>query len=247
MKALAALTPRTRRRHANSTKPPVLVRLESVSLCYPQGGTAIRDLSFRIRGGETWRVFSDDNRINANLLKCISGLQSPEIGTVKIWGHVSWPMGQVAGISDKLSCEANSRFFASVYGQGEEEELHLMRQLCDFDGKHWNHPFSELSADAKQQFKLALSLVLDFDLYVMDPATLLGLHRRGAWTDHWQGLLQRRLKERAIITLGHDKFGVSDQCKKGLILRKGRIEFIGPLERCQVLWSEGEKEDCLGV
>jgi capsular polysaccharide transport system ATP-binding protein len=220
-----------------------------VSLRHPRGKTTLRDLSFRIRAGERWQVLSDNRLLSACLLRCVAGLTPPQAGAVTIRGHVSWPLGQVSGLSRQLSCAENSRFFAGVYGQHgqREQELHLIQQLSDLNSAHWQQPYSKLPAASQHQFKLALSLAFDFDLYVLDPTALLGLHRRGAWTEEWQALLQRRLQERAVITLGSDKLGVADHCRKGLVLSQGRMLAQGRLERCQTALAGGVGESCSGV
>lgn len=249
MSALDVLTPRTRRRHPHHTKPPTLVHLDRVSLRDAQGTPMLRDLSLRIRGGERWQVFCDDRRMRSSLLLCVAGLLPPQSGVVTIRGHVSWPMGQVAGLSNKLSCGENTRFLAGIYGQPNqrEQELELVRQLCDFSTEHWSEPISQLNGHAKQRFRLALSLAFDFDLYVLDLSAFRTLRRQGGWSEPWQATLERRLRERAVISLGPDDLGVGAYCRKGLVLEKGRVLTKGPLQRCQELLAERPRSRSAGV
>lgn len=244
MSALNALTPRTRRRHAHHTKPPILVSLQKVSLRDDPKHPVLEELSFRIRAGERWQVFCDDRRLRTRLLQCVAGLLPPASGTVTILGHVSWPLGQVAGLSNRLSCAENSRFLAGIYGQlgRKEEHLDLVRQLCDFSTEQWSEPLKHLDGSSRQRFRLALSLAFDFDLYVLDPSAFRSLSRHGSWTEAWQATLDRRLRERAVITLGPDELGVGDLCRKGLVLERGRLLVKGSLERCHALLAERPRQ-----
>lgn len=244
MAVLDALTPRTRRRHAHRSKPPTLVYLDRVSLAQPEGKPLLQNLSLRIRGGERWQVFCDDRRGRASLLQCVAGLLPPSSGAVTIRGHVSWPLGQVSGLSNKLSCAENSRFLAGIYGQPgrREEHLALIRQLCDFSTEQWCKPLNQINGPSKQRFRLALSLAFDFDLYVLDPAAFRSLRREGGWSEPWQTTLERRLRERAVISLGPDDLGVGALCRKGLVLRQGRVLAKGSLECCQALLAEPQPQ-----
>jgi capsular polysaccharide transport system ATP-binding protein len=244
MAVLNALTPRTRRRHAHRSKPPTLVHLDRVSLRHPKGETALHDLSLRIRGGERWQVFCDDRRVRTSLLQCVAGLLPPASGAVTIRGHVSWPLGQAAGLSNKLSCGENSRFLAGIYGQPgrKEEHLDLIRQLCGFSSALWVEPLNQIDGVSKYRFRLALSLAFDFDLYVLDPSAFRNLRRQGGWTDLWQTTLDRCLRERAVISLGPDDLGVGELCRKGLVLEQGRVLAKGSLERCQTLLAERPRQ-----
>lgn len=248
MAALTALTPRTRRRHRHTSKPPTLVHLHRVSLRDSRGETVLSNLSLRIRAGQRWQVFCEDRRVRSRLLQCVAGLLPPQSGAVTIQGHVSWPLGQVAGLSNKLSCGENSRFLAGIYGQPgqREQELELIRQLCGFSAADWTEPLNQLGGAAKQRFRLALSLAFDFDLYVFNPSAFRSLDRQGGWTEPWQATLERRLRERAVITLGPDDMGVGAFCRSGLVLENGRVLTKGPLERCQELLTERPRKQAAG-
>lgn len=234
MAFLSALTARTRRRHSHHTKPPMLVRLDRVSLRDPLGNAVLHNLSFRIRAGERWQVAANDKRTILALLQCVAEFQQPHTGKVILRGHVSWPMGQLNGLSPLLSCADNFRFFAGVYGERGriQMEQELLRTLCNFDEKLWIRPFKQLPQTLKKQFKLALGLVFDFDLYVFDPEAFMPLLRQGCWSDPWQAILEQRIRERAVITMAGDSLGIAERCQHCLVIRDGRLLAKGELAEC---------------
>jgi capsular polysaccharide transport system ATP-binding protein len=235
MPALNALTPRTRRRHAHHTKPPILVSLQRVTLRDDFGHLAFQNLSFRIRAGERWQVVADEQRTANGLLHCIAGLKQPAHGAVVVRSHVSWPLGRLTGLSALLSCAENVRFIAEVYGEtgNVEHELDLIRQLCEFEDKFWERPFKQLPNPVKQRFKLALSLAFDFDLYLLDPTALAPLRRQGVWSEAWQAILEQRLRERAVIAIGGDRFGIADRCTHSLVFGQGQLLVKGRTMDCE--------------
>ena len=235
MSALNALTLRTRLRHAHHTKPPVLVSLQQVTLRDDFGHLAFQDLSFRIRAGERWQVVADDRRTAKGLLNCIAGLQQPASGAVLVGSHVSWPLGRLTGLSALLSGAENVRFIAGVYGEtgNVEHELGLIRRLCAFEDKLWERPFKQLPNPFRQRFKLALSLAFDFDLYLLDPMALAPLRRQGVWSEAWQAILEQRLRERAVIAISGDRFGISDRCTHSLVFGQGQLLVKGRTMNCE--------------
>jgi capsular polysaccharide transport system ATP-binding protein len=245
MAAANFLTARTKWRQGHHTKSPTLVHLDRVSMCNPHGEKVLSDLSLRIRGGERWKVLCDDKRVGSSLLKCVAGLLTPTSGLVTIVGHVSWPLGHASGLSNKLSSAENSRFLSGIYGQPgqRDQDIDLIRRLCGFSTSRWNEPLNKISGACNQRLRLALSLAFDFDLYVVDPSAFRTLHRQGDWNEHWQTMLQQRLQERAVITIGSDDLGVANSCRKGLVLEKGQVIAKGSLERCRALLAERQQAD----
>ena len=114
-----------------------------------------------------------------------------------------------------------------------ERELDLIRQLCAFEAKLWDRPFKALPNQAKRKFKLALTLAFDFDLYLLDPMALASLRRQGGWSEAWQVILEQRLRERAVIAIGGDRFGIAECCTHSLVFGRGELLVKGRTENCE--------------
>ena len=235
MDALRALTPRTRQRHANHTRPPILVHLDAVTLQGPGGAPLVQDLSLRIRAGQRWALFSDNRQSAPALLRCVAGLQRPQQGNLAVHGHVSWPFGQVAGLSMRLSPQENSRVLAGIYGQPAQraQDLDQIRSLMGLELRQWRQPLKQPPAISKTKLHLALSLAFDFDVYVVDPTAIRPMVRAGEWSECWQQLLLKRLESRALITLAGPPMQLDSHCGRGLVLQQGQVVARGPIARCQ--------------
>lgn len=239
MVSLDLLTPRTRRRHAHFTKPPTLVHIDRATILSEDQATVFSDLSLRIRAGQRWVLFCKEQETITALLKCVAGLQEPERGVVTILGHVSWPLGQVTCVSNKLSCADNCRFLAGIYGQRGmiKQEMALVEELMALQREQWLRPLLKLPSAVKTRLKLALSLTFDFDLYVMDASALRHFRRTNPWTDTWQSLLEQRLRTRAVLSAGPIPLEDGGAGAKGLVLAKGHLVKKGPLAECQAYWT----------
>jgi len=242
MAVLHVLTARTGLRHVHRTKPPSLVHLERATKLAPSGKAAFADLSLRIRAGQRWVVFSRELHTRSALLQCVAGLQVPERGAVTIRGHVSWPLGQVPGLSGKLSCAENSRFLLGIYGQrGQlEVELALVQELMDLSQEEWGEPLGHHSVGIRNRFKLALSLTCDFDLYVIGASPLLAFRQSPGWTEPLQTLLERRLQTRAVLSSGVQPLAGLEAGSRGLVLAEGKLVMKGALAECQQAYLEAQ-------
>lgn len=239
MVRLDALTPRTRRHHAHRTKSPTLVHLECATKLHGDRTPAFQDLSFRIRAGQRWVVFCKERATNSALLQCVAGLQQPDRGKVTIRGHVSWPLGQVPGLSNQLSCAENSRFLLGIYGHRaqRDQELALVQELLDVSREQWLCPLENQPGEIRTRLKMALSLTCDFDLYLIDSVIFMKFRRTQRWTESWQNLLERRLETRAVLTTGTDLLTGSVGHVKGLVLSNGKLELKGALAACQAAFE----------
>ena len=236
---LDVLTHRTRKRYAHRTKAPTLVQLEGATKLGADRIPAFENLNLRIRAGQRWVVFCKERATSSALVQCVAGLQQPDRGMVTIRGHVSWPLGQVPGLSNKLSCAENSRFLLGIYGHRaqRDQELALVQELLDISREQWLSPLENQPGEIRIRLKMALSLTCDFDLYVIDSAILNKFRRTQRWSESWQSLVERRLQTRAVLTTCADLITDSVDRAKGLVLSNGRLEIKGSLAECQTLFE----------
>jgi len=206
-----------------------------VTLRDPAGRPLVQNLSWCIRAGQRWVLFCDEQPAATALLRCIAGLQQPQQGKVEILGHVSWPLGQVAGLSPRLSALENSVVLAGIYGDGGQnaQVLEQIRKLVGLEVGPWRQPLKQLPALTKTKLRLALSLAFDFDLYVLDPAAIRPLVRASEWSELWQQRLEKRCLRRALVTMAASQLRLDDSCRRGLVLKQGSVVTRGSLSMCR--------------
>ncbi|MEB3207979.1 MAG: hypothetical protein VKK63_03600 [Synechococcus sp.] len=211
-----------------------MVHLDAVTLQGPGGAPLVQDLSLRIRAGQRWALFSDNRQAASAVLRCVAGLHRPQRGNLAIHGHVSWPFGQVAGMSMRLSPQENSMVLTGIYGQPAQraQDLEQIRNLVGLEEKQWHQALKQLPAISKTKLHLALSLAFDFDVYVVNPAAIQPMVRAGEWSEAWQQLLLKRLESRALITLAGPRLQLDSHCRRGLVLQQGQVVARGPIAKC---------------
>jgi ABC-type polysaccharide/polyol phosphate transport system ATPase subunit len=236
------VTSRSTERFANKDRLPPVARLQNVTLLSKSGKPIFESLSMHIRRGQGWIVFCHDRQSRSALLGCLSGRLKVDSGRVDIGGHVSWPLGEIGGLSRHLSAFENSKFICQVYGEPEDQTQGLdhIRSLVGFNEKQWYQmPLKSLSAIEKNKVNLAISLAHDFDLYLVDPAIFRHVLRLDEERDAWLNALHRRLRRRAFLMFASEKvdLGLIDRCSRGLVLENGKMAIKGSIDVCNAYLS----------
>jgi ABC-2 type transport system ATP-binding protein len=163
----------------------------------------------------------------STLLRAVVGVQRVRSGEVEVLGL---PAGdrrlrdrlgyvtQAASVYDDLTVSENLRFFARVLGvdRTEVDEAVAAVDLTD----HRDHVVGHLSGGQRSRASLAVALLGDPDVLVLDEPTV-GLDpvlRRDLWR------LFHRLAERgkAVLVSSH-VMDEADRCDRLLLMREGRI------------------------
>jgi ABC-type polysaccharide/polyol phosphate transport system ATPase subunit len=198
----------------------------------PGSPFAFEALSLRIRSGERWAVLTRDAKAAGLLLHCAAGLEKPDQGEVHVLGHVSWPVGTISGLSKRLSCAENSRFLVGVYGQQgqQDRELDHLRDLLAIPLEQWKQPLGSLPRQLQNRYRLALSLLFDFDLYLFSERILNVVERQGESSPAWKSLMEERLEKRACLVIGNASGPIRRHCERAVVLHGGQVALQGTME-----------------
>lgn len=225
----------SRDRHPSGSKPSLLVSLKGAAVTGANHQILFENLDLRIRKGQCWVIFAKQRLAGVALLHCIAGSKLLERGKIEVSGNISWPLGDIKALSKKLSAEENSYYLTGIYGQPGQriQELECIREMALMNTNEWLVPISQLPIIKKKEFMLALSLVFDFDLYVVNPLILKPLLRSGSNSTHWQSLILERIHGRGVITMADSGLGIDNLCRRGLVLEHGKVVKQGAVSMCR--------------
>ena len=165
----------------------------------------------------------------STLMRAIVGVQKVQSGTVAILGQ---PAGakllrdrvgyvtQAASVYDDLTVTENLRFFARVLGvRGTDEAVGEAIAAVDLDS-HRDHVVGLLSGGQRSRVSLAVALLADPDVLVLDEPTV-GLDpvlRRDLW-----GLFHRLAGSGKCVLVSSHVMDEAERCDRLLLMREGRI------------------------
>lgn len=139
--------------------------------------TALDDISFSVRPGQTLAVFGPNGAGKTTLLKVLAGLIQPQRGRADVDGGrraIGW-IGHQPQLYSQLTVRENLRFWASLYDVRPPDGL-LSRLGLE---EHADRPVRALSRGLVQRVAIARALVHDPHVLLLDePFT--GLDRTAA-------------------------------------------------------------------
>jgi ABC-2 type transport system ATP-binding protein len=185
----------------------------------------LHGLDFGIGSGEVTGLLGPSGCGKSTLMRVLAGVQAGISGTVTVFGQ---PAGdkrlrdrlgyvtQAASVYDDLSVAENLRFFAKVLGVGREE---VDRSIAAVDlGEYADHVVGNLSGGQRSRASLAVALLKQPDLLVLDEPTV-GLDpvlREDLW-----GLFHRIAAEGAAVLVSSHVMDEAERCDRLLLMRDG--------------------------
>lgn len=190
---------------------------------------ALRGVTFEVGAGEIFGLLGPNGAGKTTTLECILGLLRPDAGSIHINGldlktratQAKLKVGaqlQSATLQDKITPRQALDLFGSFYPQSFSSEELLGRFTLQAKA---DVPFATLSGGQRQSLFLALALVNQPTLLVLDEPTA-GLDPQAR--RHLRTLIQEIHAEgRTVLFSTHDLEEASQLCDRVAILDGGRI------------------------
>jgi len=198
--------------------------------------TAVDNISFQVPRGQIFGLLGPNGAGKTTTVKMICGLIKPDSGRILVNGvdmlkQRRRGLSQVSAVLEgnrniywRLTARENLEFFAALKGQSGRQDLaeRISELLAFFDLTDKEaEPARRLSRGMQQKLALAVCLVADTPIVVLDEPTL-GLDVKASYE------IRARLQEiagdqKTIIITTHDMNVVEDICQEVVVIDKGRI------------------------
>ncbi|RUS47166.1 ABC transporter ATP-binding protein [Cohnella sp. AR92] len=215
-----------------SGNPPA-IELRKLTRTYGSR-TVLSEISLEIRRGELFGLLGPSGSGKTTLVKQIMGLDAPSGGTVTLLGErmpvrsalqrVGY-MAQSDALYNELTGRENLEFFASLYGLSgarRKERIGSVMKLVDLT-EHLNKPTAAYSGGMKRRLSLAVSLLHEPELLLLDEPTV-GIDpvlRRSIWEE----LLALRARGITIVLTTH-VMDEADRCDRIGLIRDGKLTAV---------------------
>ncbi|SDL01802.1 ABC-2 type transport system ATP-binding protein [Nonomuraea maritima] len=190
---------------------------------------AVDGVSFTVERGEVFGVLGPNGAGKTTTVECVSGLRSPDSGTVRVLG--SDPAAVGSGLRQRVGMQLQESHLPDRLRVGEALDLYASCYPAPLDPRalldEWgladlrDRPFAKLSGGQKQRLFIALSLVGGPELVVLDELTTgLDPHAR---RDTWD--LVERIKERGVtvVLVSHFMEEAERLCDRVMVIDGGRV------------------------
>ena len=198
--------------------------------------TAVNDISFTVNRGEILGLLGPNGAGKTSTIKMICGLLIPDEGSILINGkdnqkdrlgtlrHISAVLEGNRNLYWRLSVRENLEYFAGNRGLSKRDVAdRIEKLLVQFNIKDKeNELVNRLSRGMQQKLAIAVAMLADTDIILLDEPTLgLDVETGYEVRELLRGIAEE--EDRTIIISSHDMAVIQDICDRTIIINHGEI------------------------
>ena len=199
--------------------------------CYHYDYSALNNVSFNVKAGETLGILGKNGAGKSTLLKIISGVLMPDSGEVLINGKITGLLELGTGFDKELTGMQNIKGNGLLIGMTNEEIIQQQQQIIDFSelGSFINEPLRTYSSGMVMRLAFSIAMHARPDCFLIDEALSVGdAHFQQKCIRH---ITQFKQQGGAIIFVSHDLNAVKMICDHVIVLDKGTVVAEGSPEQ----------------
>jgi capsular polysaccharide transport system ATP-binding protein len=199
-----------------------MIRIESVTKRYgTRHGdvTVLNDVNLTIRSGEKVGILGRNGAGKSTMIRLISGAERPTSGHILREMTVSWPLAFGGAFQGTLTGLDNLRFICRIYGTSAEDKIAYVQEFSEL-GRYLREPVKTYSAGMRARLAFAISMVVEFDCFLIDEIVSVGDSR---FHEKCRIELFEKRKDRAMIIVSHDPGYVREHCDHAAVLVRGKL------------------------
>lgn len=187
---------------------------------------ALKDVSFKIKKGETVGIIGRNGSGKSTLLQMICGTLNSSAGEVKVKGKVAALLELGAGFNPEFTGIENVYMAASLYGLSKEEVNQRFDAISAFAdiGDHIHQAVKTYSSGMYVRLAFAVIAHVDADILVVDEALAVG---DAVFTQKCMRFIRKFKENGTLLFVSHDMGSVLNLCEQAVWLHSGAIRQLG--------------------
>lgn len=206
-----------------------MIRLTDVHKSYPvRGGhvEVLKGINLEVRRGERLGIIGGNGAGKSTLIRLISGIEGHTSGLIERDMQISWPLAFTGAFQGALTGLDNVRFISRVYGIDYREVIDFVEDFSQL-GRFLREPVKVYSSGMRARLAFAVSMMVEFDCYLIDEVVAVGDARFQA---RCQEELFEKRADRAIIIVSHEPHYLRMHCERACVLEKGVLHHFDDVE-----------------
>lgn len=184
---------------------------------------ALKNISFRVKKGETLGIIGENGSGKSTLLKIIAGVLQPDTGSVKVNGKIAPFLELGVGFQPELSAEENVRLYGAVMGMSRRQIEEKFEEIFEFAEleRFKEMKLKNFSSGMYMRLAFAAAIATEPDIYLIDEVLAVG-------DEAFQRKCFKKMEEfqkdgKSILFVSHGMDLVKRLCKRSLLFEKGKL------------------------
>ena len=218
-----------------------MIELKNVTKRYPVHGgerTVIDQINLQIHRGQKIGILGRNGAGKSTLVRLISGADRISSGSIHRGMSVSWPLAFSGSFQGSLTGLDNLRFICRIYNTSFDDKVAFVKDFSEL-GRYLREPVKTYSSGMSARLAFALSMVIEFDCYLMDEVIAVGDDR---FRQRCQVELFEKRRDRAMIMVSHNPDFIKSYCDSAVVLLRGSLHHFSNLEEGFTFYNEHSSE-----
>ncbi len=188
---------------------------------------AVRGVNFQLEKGDFLGIIGTNGAGKSTLLKVISGVLSPETGSIKTEGQITALLELGTGFDAELTIKENIYMRGALLGYSESFMKNKFSEIIDFSEleEFQGLKLRQLSSGMKSRLAFSIASLLDPEILILDEVLAVG--DAGFRKKSEAKMLEIINSGTTTLFVSHSLVQVKRLCNKVLWLNKGRQMAFG--------------------
>jgi ABC-type polysaccharide/polyol phosphate transport system ATPase subunit len=207
----------------NSANDRLKEALNPFGKVYHNDFYALKNIDLEIKKGEILGIVGKNGSGKSTLLKLITGVLTPDEGTVTVNGKISALLELGSGFNPEFTGLQNIYFYGAILGFSKDEMEGKLDEILAFAeiGDFIHQPLKTYSSGMKSRLGFSVAVHIDPEILILDEVLSVG-----------DALFQRKCFAKmeaffeggkTIIFVSHDINSVNELCSRAIFLFEARV------------------------
>eukprot|EP01032_Pedospumella_encystans_P009599 gene9599-11289_t len=170
--------------------------------------TVLQGINLRVRPGEKLGILGRNGSGKSTLIRLIGGAEKPSSGRITRSMRVSWPLALISGFGGSLTGRDSLRMVCRIYGVDWHDKLGFVKDFTEL-GRYFDEPVQSYSHGMMARLAFAVSMVIDFDCFLIDEVVAVG---DSTFTERCNHQLFGQRGHKAMVIVSHSEAFIRQHC-----------------------------------
>jgi len=212
---------------------PALIRGEQTTESF----TALSDISFEIKKGETVGIIGPNGSGKSTILKLIAGVMSPNSGKITVKGKISPLIELGAGFHPELTGSENIYLNGAILGLKRKEIDKNFQSIVDFAElqEFIEQPVKHYSSGMYMRLAFAVAVHVHPEILIVDEILSVGDQK---FQEKCFAKMEefKKSKEVTIVFVSHSPNQIKQFCTRAIYINDHKIQYDGDTQKAIKLY-----------